>query len=100
MNTLSRLDRAIKWAHEAHEGQTRKYTGAPYIVHPERVAWRLYQLGAPQDAINATQLSTAAGSYQQQQNAFRPPTTPKSVEYVPVYTNEDRIKGRFIDVIV
>ena len=27
-----------QFAHKAHQGQQRKYTGEPYIVHPERVA--------------------------------------------------------------
>lgn len=31
-----------------HRGQTRKYTGAPYIVHPKAVAARLKQI-APDD---------------------------------------------------
>jgi hypothetical protein len=34
---------AMNLAHEAHDGQTRKYNGAPYITHPHevysRVAW-------------------------------------------------------------
>ena len=30
--------KALQFAKEAHEGQTRKYTGDPYIVHPVMVA--------------------------------------------------------------
>jgi len=32
------IDFAYQFAAEAHEGQTRKYTGEPYIVHPLAVA--------------------------------------------------------------
>lgn len=32
---------AAKIARQAHEGQRRRYTGEPYIVHPGRVAARL-----------------------------------------------------------
>jgi (p)ppGpp synthase/HD superfamily hydrolase len=31
------VDRALKFATIAHDGQKRKYTGAPYIVHPIEV---------------------------------------------------------------
>jgi (p)ppGpp synthase/HD superfamily hydrolase len=31
------VQRAILFATEAHQGQTRKYTGEPYIVHPLEV---------------------------------------------------------------
>lgn len=33
--------KAAQYAANAHEGQTRKYTGAPYITHPIRVAGRV-----------------------------------------------------------
>ena len=31
---MKQLDKAIQFATKAHEGQIRKYTGEPYIVHP------------------------------------------------------------------
>lgn len=33
--------RAAQFAEQAHRGQTRKYTGRPYITHPIRVAGRV-----------------------------------------------------------
>ena len=33
-----KLKKAIEFATKAHEGQTRKYTGEPYIVHPLEVS--------------------------------------------------------------
>ena len=35
---MSRLLNAVSYAERAHRGQTRKYTGEPYIVHPLEVA--------------------------------------------------------------
>tara|TARA_Y100000114_G_scaffold51739_2_gene47221 strand:- start:5111 stop:5614 length:504 start_codon:yes stop_codon:yes gene_type:complete len=32
------LDKALKFATEAHQGQVRKYTHEPYIVHPVEVS--------------------------------------------------------------
>lgn len=32
------IEKARQLAHRAHDGQRRKYTGEPYIVHPEAVA--------------------------------------------------------------
>jgi len=34
-----KVNRAYNFAKEKHEGQKRKYTGEPYIVHPCEVAW-------------------------------------------------------------
>lgn len=31
---MTLVERAVEFAHKAHEGQVRKYTGDPYIVHP------------------------------------------------------------------
>jgi len=38
------IDRAKAFATKAHAGQVRKYTGTPYIEHPERVAARVARL--------------------------------------------------------
>ena len=35
---MKSLLRMIKFAQRGHEGQVRKYTGEPYIIHPLRVA--------------------------------------------------------------
>ena len=37
--------RARKFAAEAHQGQTRKYTGDPYMVHPTQVAAMVAAMG-------------------------------------------------------
>lgn len=34
---MNKNENAESLAHEAHKGQFRKYTGEPYIVHPEQV---------------------------------------------------------------
>lgn len=35
---MNRIDKALELATLAHEGQTRKYTGEPYVEHAQRVA--------------------------------------------------------------
>lgn len=37
---------ALAFAQKAHEGQVRKYTGVPYVLHPIAVAETLFQIGA------------------------------------------------------
>lgn len=37
---MNKILSAAQFAAKAHAGQTRKYTGAPYITHPARVAAR------------------------------------------------------------
>jgi len=39
------VKRALDFATEAHQGQTRKYTHAPYIVHPIAVAQMVWATG-------------------------------------------------------
>lgn len=40
-----RIKAAEQLARRAHEGQKRKYSGEPYIVHPEAVAMRASKIG-------------------------------------------------------
>jgi (p)ppGpp synthase/HD superfamily hydrolase len=50
------LQKAVVFATKAHEGQVRKYTGEPYIVHPIEVATILHDAlmrNAPNDLIRA-----------------------------------------------
>lgn len=41
------IKEAIHFATNAHEGQTRKYDGSPYISHPIRVMQRIEDIGGP-----------------------------------------------------
>lgn len=47
--------RAVTFAKRAHFGQTRKYTGTPYIYHPTRVAARMmcHSLGNTESVVAA-----------------------------------------------
>lgn len=47
---------ALHLAHGAHRGQTRKYTGEPYIHHPVAVASIVADIGAPDWLIAAAYL--------------------------------------------
>ena len=44
---------ATLYAEACHEGQTRKYTGEPYVTHPRRVAAQAAVLGLSDDAVIA-----------------------------------------------
>lgn len=47
------VDRAEAFAAKAHEGQKRKYTGEPYIVHPKAVAQLLTEAGLDDEVVAA-----------------------------------------------
>lgn len=50
------LIEAIRFATQAHKGQTRKYTNRPYIEHPLRVMGRAIEFGANDDEASAAVL--------------------------------------------
>jgi (p)ppGpp synthase/HD superfamily hydrolase len=52
---VKKLLKAIRFAEEAHRGQTRKYTGAPYIEHPLAVAEMVAGRGLGLDDFVATE---------------------------------------------
>ena len=47
------IERALRVAQAAHEGQTRKGNGTPYVVHPVHVALMLARAGADEETIQA-----------------------------------------------
>ena len=47
------IDRAIDFAHAAHEGQRRKYCGTPYIGHPLAVGRILFHHDRPKNEVIA-----------------------------------------------
>ncbi len=50
------VQRAAQFATNAHQGQTRKGNGKPYITHPARVANCAERMGFPEEAIAAAWL--------------------------------------------
>jgi len=50
------VEEAREFARKAHEGQKRKYHGAEYFVHPERVAKVAEELGLPYQYVMAAYL--------------------------------------------
>ena len=50
------VEKAAQFAMEAHNGQTRKYTGAPYWTHPNRVAHLVAQETDDPEVIAAAYL--------------------------------------------
>jgi (p)ppGpp synthase/HD superfamily hydrolase len=51
--TSDLIERADAFAAKAHEGQTRKYTGEPYIVHPRAIAELLSEAGLDDEVVAA-----------------------------------------------
>jgi (p)ppGpp synthase/HD superfamily hydrolase len=47
------LERALRWAAVAHDGQVRKSSPVPYIEHPLAVAMILDRAGFPEDVVIA-----------------------------------------------
>ena len=47
------LDRALRWAATAHQGQLRKGSGVPYFEHVVAVAWILDRLGFDEAVVIA-----------------------------------------------
>lgn len=52
LKTSSRV-KAIQTAMKWHEGETRKYSGAPFVIHPAAVAATLATLGFEDFVVNA-----------------------------------------------
>ena len=50
------IERALRAAHAAHQGQTRKGGDVPYVVHPLHAAVMLARLGGSETAIQAALL--------------------------------------------
>ena len=53
MTLPARFDEAHRFATNAHEGQIRKFTDDPYIVHPVRTAVAALRYGLPDALVNA-----------------------------------------------
>lgn len=49
----ARFDKAAHFAAKAHEGQVRKFSGDPYVVHPNRCACRALRYGLSDNLVNA-----------------------------------------------
>lgn len=56
MKRKNLVQKALKFAKKAHEGQTRKYTGEPYVVHPIAVASIVKKVGGSKEMITAALL--------------------------------------------
>ena len=50
---LPRMQAAVAYATQSHDGQRRRVDGAPFILHPLEVASLLYDAGAPDHLIAA-----------------------------------------------
>jgi len=57
---VAMVNEAMEFARSAHKGQKRKYYGADYFVHPERVAKVAQELGLPPQVVMAAYLHDVA----------------------------------------
>lgn len=55
-HTTPTLEKALALAVGAHAGQTRKFSGEPYVTHPLRVARYLHAAGGDEDLLVAALL--------------------------------------------
>ena len=53
---MALIERAAALAAEAHKDQKRKYSDAPYFVHPDRMAKRGIAMGLPEHVVAALYL--------------------------------------------
>ena len=51
-----RIAKAYRFATEAHEGQLRKYTGEPYVIHPMTVSLLVLKFGGDENMMIAALL--------------------------------------------
>jgi (p)ppGpp synthase/HD superfamily hydrolase len=56
ISPIGLVNKAESYARLAHKGQTRKYTGVPYISHPERVARRVSEFTNDKNVVAAAWL--------------------------------------------
>ncbi len=53
---MTRIEKALRLAMKAHDGQTRKTDGSPYIIHPIMVSQLLATYGVDEDVLVAALL--------------------------------------------
>lgn len=83
--------RAAELAYRAHEGQTRKYDGMPYIHHPARVAGRTAVLpGATEDMVAAAYLHDVLEDTTVPYDEIARVTNPQVANYVRWMTNPSK----------
>lgn len=86
--------RAAALAVRAHEGQTRKYTGFPYVTHPARVAGRTAILpGATEEMIAAAYLHDVLEDTKVSREEIEKETSPLVGNLVDQMTNRSKASG-------
>ncbi len=89
---MSKLQQAIEFATKAHQGQERKYTKEPYIIHPIAVMEILQQLNFHEDILCAAVLHDVVEdtpvTIQEIEEAFGPIITRMVADLTDVYTSD------------
>lgn len=84
------IERARAMATRAHAGQVRKYTGEPYIVHPEEVARIVADAGLPAAAVAAAWLHDVIEDCEVTAEEIATEVSPEVAELVQQLTDVSR----------
>lgn len=89
---MSLKEKALEFATKAHEGQIRKLSKEPYIVHPIQVAKTLEQAGFSEELICAALLHDTVEDTAVTLDQIQKEFGPQIAEYVSSHT-EDKTKS-------
>jgi (p)ppGpp synthase/HD superfamily hydrolase len=101
---ISVVERAAKIALLAHNGQTRKGDGSPYIIHPLMVAMKLNQYGFDDKIVAAALVHDVLEDTDFSEKDLRLELGDEIVEIVKAVTNDDSLsweekKKKYIETV-
>ena len=89
MNNI--IEKSVRLAFSAHEGQTRKTGNLPYIIHPFMVALKLAKYDFPDSVIAAALMHDVLEETDLQEDIIRAELGEEVLEIVKAVTNDDSL---------